>query len=145
MIERWHRTLKAAILCNDTTNWTDHLPIILLGMRTAVKDDVTHSGGLCQRHTGSPIMPGSGIHLATSTHVFVRNNSVRPSLSTPYDGPYKVSERTDKFFTLLVNGKSVKISIDRLKPSYGAEDSNDSSDDSGIKSDSSTSSPPAQP
>ena len=30
MIERFHRSLKAAIRCHATTNWTDILPVVLL-------------------------------------------------------------------------------------------------------------------
>ncbi|XP_052870548.1 uncharacterized protein LOC128276119, partial [Anopheles cruzii] len=38
LIERWHRTLKAAIMYRDPQHWTEHLPMILLGLRTAYKD-----------------------------------------------------------------------------------------------------------
>jgi hypothetical protein len=43
IIERWHRSLKAAIKCHETTNWCDVLPLVMLGLRTVVKDncDVT--------------------------------------------------------------------------------------------------------
>lgn len=40
LVERWHRTLKAAIMCHDTPSWADVLPTILLGLRTAHKDDI---------------------------------------------------------------------------------------------------------
>lgn len=40
LIERWHRTLKAAIMCHDTPSWADVLPTVLLGLRTAHKDDI---------------------------------------------------------------------------------------------------------
>nr|XP_019536867.1 uncharacterized protein LOC109408105 [Aedes albopictus] len=40
MIERWHRTLKASILCHDTDRWTEQLPMILLGLRTTYKEDI---------------------------------------------------------------------------------------------------------
>jgi cleavage and polyadenylation specificity factor subunit 1 len=33
-IERWHRTLKAAIMCYENQSWTRSLRIILLGLRT---------------------------------------------------------------------------------------------------------------
>lgn len=43
IIERWHRSLKAAIKCHNTSNWCDVLPLVMLGLRTVVKDnsDVT--------------------------------------------------------------------------------------------------------
>ena len=39
LIERFHHQLKASIKCSsNSTNWTDALPLVLLGIRTAVKD-----------------------------------------------------------------------------------------------------------
>lgn len=43
MIERWHRTLKTAIMCHDRAEWTDTLPTVLLGLRTSIKDDIKAS------------------------------------------------------------------------------------------------------
>lgn len=40
MVERLHRQLKAAIKCHQTENWVDVLPTILLGIRTAQKEDL---------------------------------------------------------------------------------------------------------
>ena len=56
--------------------------------------------------------------LTTTTHVFVRRDSVKRPLQCPYDGPYKVLKRTDKFYTLDINGTRDTASIDRLKPAY---------------------------
>ena len=56
--------------------------------------------------------------LSRCTHVFVRNDRVRRPLESPYDGPYKVLERTDKFFTLDFGGRKDTVSLDRLKPAY---------------------------
>lgn len=39
-IERMHRQLKAAILCHKNIKWTDVLPIVLLGMRSSLKEDI---------------------------------------------------------------------------------------------------------
>lgn len=57
-------------------------------------------------------------NLQHSTHVFVRNDSIRPSLTHPYDGPYLVLKRFDKFFTILIRGRQSNISVDRLKPAF---------------------------
>ena len=39
LIERWRRVLKASLKWHGVnTNWSDVLPIIMLGLRTAVKD-----------------------------------------------------------------------------------------------------------
>lgn len=62
--------------------------------------------------------------LETCTHVFVRNDSIRPSLSHPYQGPYEVIKRTPKYFMINSKGRQTNISIDRLKPAFS-----DNSDD----------------
>lgn len=40
MIERWHRSLKAALGCHNNPHWSRVLPIISLGLRTAVKEEL---------------------------------------------------------------------------------------------------------
>lgn len=40
MIERWHRSLKAAITCHGQCEWIDVLPTVLLGLRTCIKEDL---------------------------------------------------------------------------------------------------------
>jgi cleavage and polyadenylation specificity factor subunit 1 len=37
LVERLHRTLKAAIMCHADEQWTEALPLVLLGIRTATK------------------------------------------------------------------------------------------------------------
>lgn len=61
--------------------------------------------------------------LRSSSHVFVRDDTVRPSLKQPYDGPYQVTERADKYFVVIRKGKPEKISIDRLKPAFVEQES----------------------
>jgi cleavage and polyadenylation specificity factor subunit 1 len=39
-IERWHRTLKAAIMCYTSRDWTLALPSVLLGLRTVYKEEL---------------------------------------------------------------------------------------------------------
>ena len=56
--------------------------------------------------------------LRTCTHVFVRDTTVKPSLSPPYQGPYEVLQRREKTFLLLLGAKQDWVSIDRLKPAY---------------------------
>lgn len=40
MVERFHRSLKSAITCHSTDNWTKILPAVLLGIRAAYKPDL---------------------------------------------------------------------------------------------------------
>ncbi|KAL0130255.1 hypothetical protein PUN28_002093 [Cardiocondyla obscurior] len=43
MIERFHWTLKAALMCNNQRLWPKVLPTVLLGLRTAIKKDLQAS------------------------------------------------------------------------------------------------------
>ncbi|XP_037572239.1 uncharacterized protein LOC119454358 [Dermacentor silvarum] len=56
--------------------------------------------------------------LATCSHAFLRDDTVRAPFQPPYSGPYKVIRRDDKSFTLQISGRDVRVSNDRLKPSY---------------------------
>nr|XP_036234360.1 uncharacterized protein LOC118683918 [Bactrocera oleae] len=62
-------------------------------------------------------------NLHTAPSVFVRNDAIRQPLQPPYEGPFLVVERSDKFFKVKIRGKDVNISIDRLKSAFVAEDS----------------------
>jgi cleavage and polyadenylation specificity factor subunit 1 len=43
LVERFHRTLKAAIMCHADQRWTEALPLVLFGIRTALKEDLQTS------------------------------------------------------------------------------------------------------
>ena len=142
----------------------DLLPLVLLGIRTALKEDISStavemvygttlrlpgefftpsqmtslpdpcdyvsnlkahmqtiqpSPRLTQRH--SNITDG----LSTATHVFIHHDAVRKPLQPPYDGPYTVVKRTDKHFTVNINGRDDTVSVDRLKPAHLDVDNTD--------------------
>ncbi|XP_046405385.1 uncharacterized protein LOC124170603 [Ischnura elegans] len=160
MVERLHRQLKAALMCHHGSSWYDALPLILLGMRSAYKEDIQTSaaeilygeplrlpGEFVIRHPDSehplditqfvdrlrkitarlrPISasrhatPGIFIfkELKTCTHVFLRDDTVRGSLRPPYTGPYRVINRDNKNFTLLIKNNNITVSIDRVKPAF---------------------------
>lgn len=40
MIERFHRTMKTALKCHSNSTWTDALPLIMLGLRTSIKENL---------------------------------------------------------------------------------------------------------
>lgn len=42
-IERLHRTLKSALKSHNSVKWTETLPTVLLGMRTALRDDKNYT------------------------------------------------------------------------------------------------------
>lgn len=117
MIERFHRTLKTSLKCKNNMNWSHELPLILLGLRSTVKEDInaTPAGMLNGKTLRLPydffiesksltnevesiqnfrrmmdkIRPTTAAHhnknqkffiqigLMTSSHVFVRNDTVR--------------------------------------------------------------------
>ena len=160
IIERFHRQLKAALRAHmPLLHWTERLPIVLLGIRTAFKTDLQCStaelvygttlrlpGEFFHHEASDPITEQTTLltrlktamrelravpvreqsqrntyvskDLSACTHVFVRNDTVRKPLQQPYNGPFRVIDRTDKYFTLDLNGRSDKVSLDRLKPAY---------------------------
>ncbi|GFR64786.1 Gag-Pol polyprotein [Elysia marginata] len=56
--------------------------------------------------------------LASSDFVNVRRDSHKHPLQRPYDGPYRVLNKNDKYFTVEVKGSSETITIDRLKAAF---------------------------
>ena len=150
---------------SSPSHWVENLPLVLLGLRCALKSDSTVSPAqmvygtqlrlpadlftlpsstadalspvvfiaqfqqamrdLCPIPTRAPserpvYIPAD---LGTASQVFVRNDTNRKplALQRPYDGPYVVLKRSDKYFELEINGKPHVVSIDRLKPAYFAD------------------------
>lgn len=156
MIERFHRQLKTALRAHENERWTETLPLVLLGLRSAIKDDINCSPAEmvygtqlrlpCDFFTSEfndvPLnfvdhlktamshlkpTPASNhsaqnvfIHpqLAKSTHAFLRHDTIKRPLKQPYTGPYRIIQRSTKNLTLDINGKSIKVSIDRTKLAF---------------------------
>lgn len=60
MIERFHRQLKAAIMCHPDSSWLDALPVVLLGIRSVFKPDIQATAA--ELVYGEPIrLPGEMI------------------------------------------------------------------------------------
>jgi len=51
--------------------------------------------------------------------VYVQRGGVAHALATKYVGPYRVVERGEKTFIIIVGDKREAVSIDRLKPHLG--------------------------
>ena len=155
LVERFHRHLKSALRTRLIgPHWTRALPWVLLGIRTAPKEDLGCS--VAELVYGTPLtLPGEFIdetsddnsptallpalreivgnmhpiptsnhsartpsvpkHLRQAEFVFIRKDARHNSLTNPYEGPFKVLARQDKFFTVDIGGKPDTISIDRLK------------------------------
>jgi len=56
--------------------------------------------------------------MAHAKKVFVRQDTPTRALQTPYEGPYEVISRNDKTYKIRMNGRTVTVSIDRLKPTF---------------------------
>jgi cleavage and polyadenylation specificity factor subunit 1 len=66
LVERFHRTMKAAIMCHADEQWTEALPLVLLGMRTAYKEDLETS--VAELVYGEPLrVPGEFLVPTTPT------------------------------------------------------------------------------
>ena len=64
--------------------------------------------------------------LSNCSHVFLRRDRLRKPLEPVYEGPFKVSRRDNKNFTIHIKNKEETVSIDRLKPAYLLSESADS-------------------
>lgn len=60
--------------------------------------------------------------LKDCSHVFLRTDRNKTSLVSPYEGPYKVLERSEKVFKIQLDDRAISVSIDRLKPAYLLEE-----------------------
>ena len=57
--------------------------------------------------------------LADATHVFIRRGGVQPSFATPYEGPFRVVERLDTGYRVLMpGGRQEVVALARLKPAH---------------------------
>ncbi|XP_033222782.1 uncharacterized protein LOC117176635 [Belonocnema kinseyi] len=160
LVERLHHLLKAAIRCHANERWTETLPIILLGLRAAWREDLQAIVaevlyGESLRRLGEFLAPKPNLQqqnetsefvrqirkyfqdlspvgrtsynkhkpfvfkdLATTDQVFLRRDKPGGLFDLPYDGPYSVNSRNDKTFDVSIKGKSITVTIDRLKPVY---------------------------
>jgi hypothetical protein len=144
-------------MCHADQQWTEALPLVLLGIRTAFKEDLQAS--VAELVYGEPLripdelltlgtnprdpalliselrqhmarlrpvlavchaFPATFVHkdLHNCTHVFLRQDTTHQVLEPPYRGPYQVLSRREKTLQLLMRGKPVTMSADRVKPAY---------------------------
>ncbi|KAI5737937.1 hypothetical protein M8J77_000914 [Diaphorina citri] len=160
LVERSHRTLKAALMCRlraATSSWSLELPAVLLGLRSTYKEDLQASPanlvyGTTLRLPGeyfeppqsttatseyaqklhnifesvrpkqtawhSNEKPFSNPNLEKCTHVYLRIDGTKPSLTRPYSGPHRVISRNSKTFKIDLGSRQVVVSRNRLKPSF---------------------------
>lgn len=162
MVERLHRQLKNALKARSAAQqWTQHLPHVLLGIRTAPRGthpdiwtpaELTYGQALRlpgdfqrQNDVDRKIYPATTYGrelqrsmqdltpplaakaplsrpcyvprtLAKADEVYVRKDRHTTPLERPYAGPYPIIRKSRKYYTILINGKTDNVSIDRLKP-----------------------------
>ena len=56
--------------------------------------------------------------LSSAAHVFVRVGPRKTPLQSPYQGPFKVLERREKYFKLDLGNRHDMVSLDRIKPAF---------------------------
>nr|VZI05690.1 unnamed protein product [Spirometra erinaceieuropaei] len=87
MVERFHRQLKASLrAAADPENWTDHLPLVLLGIRSALKPDLDCSAaelvfGATVRLPGQMLSPTPRVAVEDPTNLLHRLRQFMRTLS----------------------------------------------------------------
>lgn len=98
IIERWHRTLKTAIICQleKEKDWLAVLPVVLLGLRTAFKEDIKCSTAEMLYGTTLKI-PGEFFednHLQVKPEIFVQDLRERMRRIRPRDTTHHIKNVT---------------------------------------------------
>ncbi|XP_025158061.1 uncharacterized protein LOC112589349 [Harpegnathos saltator] len=104
IIQRFHRSLKAALMCNPQTPWMDLLPAVILGLRTCFKQDLQASAaemlyGTALRIPGEffvtqnqPACPQVFLSKFRSLIRDIKPTEfIRKPLEPPYTGPHEGS------------------------------------------------------
>ena len=63
--------------------------------------------------------------LKTCSHIFVKQDPIKPNLTQPYFGPYLVVSRTDKTFRVLNNDRIMSDAINNVKPCFQLNNAED--------------------
>nr|VZI18869.1 unnamed protein product [Spirometra erinaceieuropaei] len=119
MIERFHRHLNASLsAADDLETRTDHLPLIIFGIRPSLKSDLGCSAAElmlsnairlpCQMISSTPR------DLATFSHIYLRCDRVRWPLERSYDAPHRVISRGTKNFLTQREVREEVMSVNRL-------------------------------
>ena len=123
-MECFHRQLKVALKANShPEHWTDAQPLILLGIQTAIKEDVfctaaelvygtslSLPGEFFATSGDNSTDPGSYVAQLKST----MHDAVRKHLQQTYDGPF----RGQRSSTPSTSMAAQTVSIDKHKPAH---------------------------
>ncbi|XP_014212963.1 GPI ethanolamine phosphate transferase 3-like [Copidosoma floridanum] len=137
-MERFHRALKAALMCWPQTPWPSALSLVLLGLRTAFKEDLQASP--------AEMLYGTTLRVPGEFFVTTSNPAAHPvsfveclreltkaiktvptTKSLGHVSPHRViSRRDDRTYIIDVGGRQVTISTNDLKPAHTDESLTDS-------------------
>jgi len=124
LVERFHRTHKAALSAHESTHWSQHLPIVLLALRNTIKPDIGSTPAELVYGT-SLQLPGELFHSATpevGTPDFVATLKASMAKLRPTPGSYHEPTRRVFIPTQLDRVSHVFIRIDAhrtpLQPRY---------------------------
>nr|XP_033326118.1 uncharacterized protein LOC117220351 [Megalopta genalis] len=115
MVERFHRQLKAGIMCHEDNKWTQRLPIVLLGIRSAPKEDLQASS--TELVYGESVrLPGEFFenHKVQDTNDFVKQlrqhiKEIKPT------APVKHGEKKPFIFKDLATSQQVFVRHDAVR------------------------------
>ncbi|XP_014212711.1 uncharacterized protein LOC106642447 [Copidosoma floridanum] len=132
MVERFHQTFKAGLMCCPDALWPEALPSVLLGLCNTFKEELQASPAemlfdftlraikpiQASRHVPSQ-KPFVFADLQRCSHVFQRIDAIRRPLDPPYTVPHKVVRCINKrTYTIEINGQPRTVSTDTLKPAH---------------------------
>ena len=137
-VERFHRTLKAALRThsdNCSKSWANDIHMVMMGLRNTISEDTGQSLSQAVFDTNLR-MPGDLVikrrkqrwktyfpkALKTCTHVWMLSES-RTSLQPVYDGPFEVISRSQdlKTYEIKLPNRVTRVSVDKLKPAFLSE------------------------
>ncbi|GBM58377.1 Transposon Ty3-G Gag-Pol polyprotein [Araneus ventricosus] len=119
MIERLHRHLKSSLMAHENLKWTETLPVVLLGLRTAIKRDLNATSSQLVYGTTlrlpSNLLRDDSIVNATATPTYVFNLILMMRKLNPTNPTY---HGNDKFFVnpSLKSCSHVFLRIDKVRP-----------------------------
>ena len=149
LVERFHRQLKESLRARSCNNsWEEHLPWVLLGLRTAPKEESAVSsaeavyggplalpgqaqtaGGMLVDPPPPPIPAGRRSYAEVAggkpsildgvDFVYIRRGAAAGPFVQTYSGPFQVLRRLGKVYELQVGERVETVAADRLKPHRG--------------------------
>ena len=149
LVERFHRQLKESLRARSCNNsWEEHLPWVLLGLRTAPKEESAVSsaeavyggplalpgqaqtaGGMLMDPPPPPIPAGRRSYAEVAggkpsildgvDFVYIRRGAAAGPFVQTYSGPFQVLRRLGKVYELQVGERVETVAADRLKPHPG--------------------------